>query len=318
VGVPVAAVAIVALLVGVLVLVSSGGSGEIAGAPIPIGRNALDVEAGAGFIWTANNDDGTISKIDPATGSSQQIQVGGTPVELVVDRGAVWVNNYTDSVTRVDVATGAVSTIYTNQPAAITGIAGGDGYLWISHADGNIVTRIDMARGAVDPTPPFPVGRAPGAMAYANHRLYVANTGDRSLSVLLGNGQPVVGGPLTFSNDLGGMEVDGGTLYLVLGDMNAPADQRRFTTRPIDTATLTVGPQIDLGSASWFDVDQGVAWGAYPFTNEIRRIDLGTGAPSGDPITGVGSNVGAMQIVGSDLWVTNVHDNTIVRVQLDG
>ncbi|MDD7964846.1 protein kinase domain-containing protein [Actinomycetospora lemnae] len=317
-GVPLAAVALVVLLAAtVLPLVASNGVGRIVGAPVPIGRNALDVEPGAGFIWTANNDDGTISKIDPTTMSSQTIQVGGTPYELVIDGGAVWVNNWTDSVTRVDIATGAVTTVYTNQPAAISSIAAGDGFLWISHRDANVVTRIDMARQAADPTPPFPVGRAPMAMVYANHRLYVANSGDRSLSVLTPDGQSVVGGPLTFSSDVGGMEIDGGTLYVVLGDVNAPADQVRFTMRPIDTATLTVGPQIDLGAASWFDVGRGVGWAAFPFTNDIRRIDLATGAPSGDPITGIGANIGAMQVVSDDLWVTNVHDNTATRVELD-
>ena len=75
--------------------------------PIPVGRNPLDIESGGGFVWTANADDGTVTKIDPATGSaSETIAVGGAPTELVVDQGAVWIANFSDTVTRLDIANG--------------------------------------------------------------------------------------------------------------------------------------------------------------------------------------------------------------------
>ena len=82
-------VAIVALATG-----GSGGSdaaGTIVGKPIPVGKQPYDVEVGGGFVWTANLSADTISKIDPKKGTAQQIKVGGVPVELAVDGGAVWV-----------------------------------------------------------------------------------------------------------------------------------------------------------------------------------------------------------------------------------
>ncbi|WP_433787892.1 hypothetical protein ACQPX6_13835 [Actinomycetospora sp. CA-101289] len=126
-----------------------------------------------------------------------------------------------------------------------------------------------------------------------------------------------MGAAITFSSDLGGVDADGGTLYVGTGDLNAPSDRARFDVLPLDSASWVVGEPIALGRASWFDAQDGTGWAAYPQTDEVRRIDLGTRAPSGDPITSVGASVGAMQVVGEELWVTNTQDSTVTRVYLE-
>ena len=78
-GLPAAALVLVAAVIAVLTLVPSGAVGTIAGAPVPVGRKPLDVEVGGGFVWTANADDGTVSKIDPATMTSETIASAARP-----------------------------------------------------------------------------------------------------------------------------------------------------------------------------------------------------------------------------------------------
>jgi serine/threonine-protein kinase len=80
--------------------------GALDGDPILVGKEPLDIVAGDdGFLWTANTGDATISKIDPATGTATNINVGGDPTQLAVTSDAVWVLNYSNSVTRVYIAT---------------------------------------------------------------------------------------------------------------------------------------------------------------------------------------------------------------------
>jgi virginiamycin B lyase len=61
-------------------------------ARIPIGRGGSGIAAGAGSVWVANELDGTITRIDPGTNHVvETIRVGGSPHDLVVAGGEVWV-----------------------------------------------------------------------------------------------------------------------------------------------------------------------------------------------------------------------------------
>ena len=57
---------------------------------IPVGREPMGVTVGAGAVWVANAIDGTISKVDPRTGTSATIVVGGSPIDVSVGDGSVW------------------------------------------------------------------------------------------------------------------------------------------------------------------------------------------------------------------------------------
>ena len=52
----------------------------------------LGVAYGNGSIWVANSGDGTVSRIDPATGRiAATISVGGSPNGIVAADGEIWV-----------------------------------------------------------------------------------------------------------------------------------------------------------------------------------------------------------------------------------
>ena len=53
------------------------------------GPRALAVSDGS--IWVANEGDGTVSRIDPATNKALVIKVGSEPDAIAAGEGAVWV-----------------------------------------------------------------------------------------------------------------------------------------------------------------------------------------------------------------------------------
>jgi DNA-binding beta-propeller fold protein YncE len=79
---------------------------------------------------------------------SRLIPVGGAPAELAVAEGSVWVRNFPDAITRVDIATGRVDAPIPVR-RRIDGITAGGGSLWLSHSDSGTVSRIDMQSHAV-------------------------------------------------------------------------------------------------------------------------------------------------------------------------
>ena len=49
------------------------------------------VAVGAGAVW-APSDEGSVIRIDPATGDTERIDVGGAPTGIAVGAGLVWIS----------------------------------------------------------------------------------------------------------------------------------------------------------------------------------------------------------------------------------
>jgi Protein kinase domain len=56
-----------------------------------VGGRTVAVAVGAGAVW-APSDDGSVIRIDPATGDTERIDVGGAPTGIAVGAGLVWVS----------------------------------------------------------------------------------------------------------------------------------------------------------------------------------------------------------------------------------
>src|SRR5207249_9399426 len=70
------------------------------------------VAVGEGSVWVAI-EDGTVLKVDPLTNQvDRRFQVGTDPVAIAYGEGSVWTANLQDdTVSRIDTATGEVTTI---------------------------------------------------------------------------------------------------------------------------------------------------------------------------------------------------------------
>ncbi len=297
-----------AAIVAVIALATSGGGGEkaagtIVGKPIPVGKQPYDVETGAGFVWTANLSEDTISKIDPSKRTAQPIKVGGQPVELGIEGGAVWVWNYRDSITRVDVATGQTSDpIATGGP--IDALAVGGGYVWLSHAKAGTVTRVNESTQKLEGKP-VKVGGNPVSIAYGDNAAYVVKTGDDTIQKLDGTTGDVFGDPLELKQQLGGIEVENGVIYVgTTGDVT-----------PIDEQSLTPGTPFPLKGGSVFAVGSNSAWVGYPLKNQIARFDLDSQKQIDKPIDGVGKGANDIQYGLGRLWVANTKQNSVTEIK---
>jgi DNA-binding beta-propeller fold protein YncE len=60
---------------------------------IRIGRRLMGLRTAEGFVWAADNGDGTVIRIDPETGlAAGSVAVGHAPTDLVWADGTIWVS----------------------------------------------------------------------------------------------------------------------------------------------------------------------------------------------------------------------------------
>jgi YVTN family beta-propeller protein len=187
---------------------------------ITIGNSPSGIAVGNGAVWVANGLDGTVSRIDPATNSVvQMIDVGNGPVGIVYARGSIWVADTGDgTITRIDADSGkptktlqiaATELAYgagslwasqrgANQVARIdpstgdmikaitvgngpTGMAVGDGAVWVANSLDGTVTRINSETNTIAATVPT-VGNGPTGVAVDPHGVWVTNQFDGTLA----------------------------------------------------------------------------------------------------------------------------------------
>jgi YVTN family beta-propeller protein len=155
----------------------------VIGSPIPIGTvvpgSPGAIAARGDILWVAPST-GELTRLDPATGRPRQHRdPNASPIgiDLGAD-GAVWVtDNEADNVTRVD-PTGVVNAIAVGH--APSGIAVGQGGVWVAYTGDDEVVRFDPSTRAVTAT--IPVGHAPVGVALGAGSVWVANSGDGTVT----------------------------------------------------------------------------------------------------------------------------------------
>jgi serine/threonine protein kinase/streptogramin lyase len=311
--------AVVALAAGLLVAVPglTGGTsgptttptavptvpaGRVVGDPIPVGAGPIDLIGGAGYIWTADADDGTIARIDPATRAATKIAVSGQPNSLVVGQGKAWVWNYSSAITPVDVTSGKVGELIRTQ-IDISAIAADDTSVWFLAPDSNAVGRIDMKTGRFTGDL-IQLGRRPDSLAIDGTRLYVVSRSDRSLTTIDTTTRAVVGTPRPLIDGIASVGVSGGRVYVfgtagfgLLGDTPLTKDQ-------LVPGSGVAGIVLDGDTAWLIDEDR----------NEIRRVGQDLRTPLAAPITGIGAGVGDAEVVNGVLWISSRTADTVTRI----
>jgi DNA-binding beta-propeller fold protein YncE len=153
-----------------------------AGGPIQVGGSPIAVAVGEGAVWVANNTRGTITRIDPTTGTVQggAIRVGSGPKAIAVGGGSVYVACGDDSVWRIDPTTGRATRapVRVGDPA---GIGVGDGEVWVTSASEGTVARLDPATLALEGEP-ISVGAQPSDVVVGDGSVWVANVRDGTVS----------------------------------------------------------------------------------------------------------------------------------------
>ncbi|MEU5524977.1 YncE family protein [Streptomyces sp. NPDC047860] len=167
---------------------------NVSGALPPFAPDFIDVPGPLGVavdsirhgVYVTHPDFNTVSVIDPATnGVIATIPVRQQPTGIVVDapRHRVYAaNSGFNTVSVIDIATGSVAdTDVAAGPLGVTVDSRGNAY--VTQLDGTVKV-IDATSSGVSAT--IPVGSQPEGLAFEPHsnRVYVANSGDGTVSVI--------------------------------------------------------------------------------------------------------------------------------------
>jgi DNA-binding beta-propeller fold protein YncE/predicted Ser/Thr protein kinase len=147
----------------------------------------------------------------------------------------------------------------------------------------------------------FAVGDSPGGVAVADGAVWVANTGDETVTRLNPTTGQREGRPIPVGEDPRAMAAGGGAVWVAnFGD---------GTVSRIATATNRAGPPIPVGRGPTdIEVGGGTAWVATE-RDRVARLDPATGRPTGPPLP-VRSG-GPLAIGAGRLWVSDPDDGTV-------
>lgn len=184
-----------------------------------------------------------------------------------------------------------------------SGIAHGEGSVWIANSGTDTVSRIDLASRAVIDT--IEVQRAPASITVGNGSVWVSNSGSRSVSRIDAASGRVVD-TIEVGNAPGAIAYGAGAVWV--------ANSADGTVTRIDGTTGEAGRLIPVGPApSAIAVDDAGVWVASRESAVVVRLDPLTGVTKAAPI-GVGSRPEAMALAGGSVWVANAGDDSVTRL----
>jgi streptogramin lyase len=278
---------------------------------VPAGSAPWGVLLANDSLWVATFFDGTVLRLDPATGAARgRIPLGGAATSLAATDGQVWAANFDgDRVVRVD--TGAVTSPIAVGPGPEDLVAG-LGALWTANkgcddpsnpCPGNgSISRVDLATGVVKTTP---LGKEPRYVTAGASSVWATSFFSDTLSRLdpvTGNVTSTVAAP----KGPGGVAEAFGSVW-VAGYDNG--EVWRY-----DPATLTVTAKIQGVGPGIEDLKAGpdAIWTANSSGASISRIEPATGKVTHTVAVGAGPR--QLALTDGFLWVSNLDAGTVQRV----
>jgi DNA-binding beta-propeller fold protein YncE len=108
---------------------------------VTVGKSPYAMVSALGSLWAANGDEGTLSKIDPATGQVQTFEGFTGPGYIAVGTRELWIEDYeAHAIYRFDLVRGSVTGVVQDARGvlALTQDA-----LWALETDDDVLVRID-------------------------------------------------------------------------------------------------------------------------------------------------------------------------------
>jgi YVTN family beta-propeller protein len=244
------------------------------------------------------------------------VAVGRGAGAPAVGAGSVWVPNTGDgTVSRIDVATNAVTSTIRYGPAGQTGdfydsAAFGHGAVWVASDEHALVARIDPATNQVVAT--IPVASRPAQITVTTDAVWVAHF----LQPLATRIDPatntkterqIPNAPLT------GAAGDGSSVWLLV---NQPQTLVHLDSAAHEIAhadvTPTDRPTRSFLAAWWLAVGEGAVWVAHPNQNVVTRTDpASTAVTAKVPVTD--GRIFGVAAGGGAVWA--VTDEALVRIE---
>jgi len=248
----------------------------------------------------------SVGIVDPDRGSiSSQVTVGSAPSGVASGEGAIWVAN-TDANTVSRIDPSSGSVRQDiDVGGGPAGVTVGGGAVWVANGLDGNVSRIDPADNKVVKT--IPVGAAPTAIAWGEGAVWVANSIDGTVSRI----DPVtwkVTRTLPAARDATAVAVGFHRIWV--------ASQSGGTVVALDPKTGdedTIGVGVDPSSLA---VGAGAVWVANRADGTVSRIDPGSKTVT--KTTGVGRAPEAVTTTSDSLWVANAGDASLSHLDRDG
>jgi DNA-binding beta-propeller fold protein YncE len=272
------------------------------------------VAVGEGSVWVTEYEPGYLVRIDPATNKIvARIHVGPHASHVLIQDGSAWVlDDLGIALIRVDVASNKVADRIPLRgwPSDLAGSAGS---VWVTMESNALPTlhgelmRIDTATSAVTSTQ---INGVPAGIVLGGGAVWVSSMLLEPTSIFridpatnrvvarIETGHPI-SAPLAYGDS--GLWV---------------ANSDGFLTH-IDSRTNKVVGNFDVGSPEWaamLAVGKDL-WISAPLDNILARFDPVTGTVT--RTLRAGSRPQVFALLGSDLWVVNYLDGTLVKLPIN-
>lgn len=300
------AVIAIAIAAAVLLLLSS--EGPSVSAPIAVGTPPLRITADGQGAWVTSERDGTVTRLDPATGKQlRQVKLRRGISGIAIGSKWLWVTDPgRHQLLRLD-----AKTLRQKQAIAIPGAPGpialsaGPRRVWVADEDGKGIAVVNAESGNRIRTQ-LPPRVAPLRLAVGAGGLWASSSSTASVRRIdlgsLDPGDPILAGPRP-----AGITVAQGAVWVT----NPP----RGTVTEVDPSLREVRAQVDVGSKpGGIDAGTSAVWVANAADGTVSRIALDSGEVEGDPIR-VGPEPGAVAVGGEAVWVANNGDGTVTRIE---
>ncbi len=277
---------------------------------VRVGDRPLGIAYGDGYVWVANQGDGTVTRIDPASGHAvgEPIRVGAAPSGVRHGGRFIWVTNQQDdTVTRIDSRSGSVVGRPVQVGSRPSGIKVGDGYVWVANVASDDVTRLDPRTGETVGGP-IPVGHSPAGVAIGAGSVWVANSQDGTVTRIASGSGSVVGGPIRVGARPRGMTSADDAIWVANSLDGSVSRIDPLSPQAVDRATAVGERPAGIASG------EGFIWVANERDGTVSRIDPSTAEVVGDPID-VGAHPRGVAVGGGSVWVANSGDDSVTRIE---
>jgi streptogramin lyase len=303
-----AAAALTVAVVFLALALLGGGSGIDVSGPIAVGSAPLRIATASDAIWVTSEPEGTLTRLDPASGDpvGRALRLGAGISGVAVGAGSVWISDPPrGEVLRVDPKAGKVV-----ERIAVGGspgpIAFGDGRVWVADEEGAGISVINARGGDV-----YRRGLVPHA---APLRLAVGAGGLWASSASTGSVRRIdlssarAGAPISVGRGPAGATVAHGLVWV--------ANSRGGTVSRVDPSIHAVlGDPIEVGGRpGGIDGGTDAVWVASAANDTVTRLDLDSGEPVGAPID-VGSEPGAVAVGATAVWVADNGEGAVTRIE---
>ena len=111
---------------------------------VPVGKSPRFVTAGGGAVWTLNQGEGDLSRIDPARRQARTVPLHtpGPGGDIAFGEGRVWTTMMKTPLTAIDAATASVLCQWTGDGG--DSLAVGHGAVWLTNLRAGTVSRIPL------------------------------------------------------------------------------------------------------------------------------------------------------------------------------